>query len=48
MGEEAEETQKVGLCPFGDGDDVEDRRFFSGNGGWMAGIVMAVYPVYGT
>lgn len=47
MGEGAEEARIRELCPFRDPAVVE-KRFFSGSGGWMAGIVTAVYPVYGT
>lgn len=47
VGEGAEETRSRELCPFRD-PGVDERRFFSGSGGWMAGMVTAVYPVYGT
>lgn len=47
IGEGADETRSRALCPFRDAA-VEENRFFSGSGGWMEGMVTAVYPVYGT
>lgn len=47
VGEGAEVTRSRELCPFRD-PGVFERRFFSGSGGWKAGMVTAVYPVYGT
>lgn len=40
-------TRSRELCPFRD-PGVFESRFFSGSGGWKAGMVTAVYPVYGT
>lgn len=47
VGEGAEEARSRLLCPLID-PGVAESRFFSGSGGWVAGMVTAVYPVYGT
>lgn len=41
VGEGAEEARSRELCPFRD-PSVDESRFFSGSGGWMAGMVTAV------
>lgn len=47
VGEGDDEARSRELCPFVDPGEPES-LFFSGSGGWMVGMVTAVYPVYGT